>query len=217
MGKMARVLCQAILSTGHHRGQPCGARCRPGNTTCLRHVPRVPVPVAVAETGGVARALADEFARVRLREAVVFLDGSIDRLYDLAAAGLSVDECNLYFEAARQREVALYIAEGTLNDRTLSLAELDGVVEELSMVSVRTRTLIHTARNIGRNRVYQRQQMQRTVLPECTVEDCPVCFCENMKGRQFPCGHSLCQGCGDKWLPQNPTCPMCRAPAFSSV
>lgn len=43
-------------------------------------------------------------------------------------------------------------------------------------------------------------------------DDCPICFkCLKLETIvKTNCGHSFHQGCIDKWLSTNPSCPMCR-------
>jgi hypothetical protein len=43
--------------------------------------------------------------------------------------------------------------------------------------------------------------------------ECPICFhLINKKLLKFisPCGHCLCEKCGEQWLDSNPSCPICR-------
>lgn len=47
-------------------------------------------------------------------------------------------------------------------------------------------------------------------LEECEVAQCPVCWEAGLNGKQFGCGHRLCNGCADRWLSIHHTCPECR-------
>ena len=47
---------------------------------------------------------------------------------------------------------------------------------------------------------------------QCHHEHCIVCLCDFVEGemlRKLPCGHHFHPACIDKWLRDNPTCPVC--------
>ncbi|XP_062373222.1 E3 ubiquitin-protein ligase RNF38-like [Sardina pilchardus] len=57
--------------------------------------------------------------------------------------------------------------------------------------------------------------------PENATEqsDCRICLASYAEGEELttlPCSHRFHSTCGNAWLRQNPTCPMCRAPVSSA-
>lgn len=62
------------------------------------------------------------------------------------------------------------------------------------------------------------EEGERAAIDTLTVQTadydgCPVCLGENRVDTCLPCNHRLCHGCASGWLLDQPTCPMCRAPA----
>jgi hypothetical protein len=50
----------------------------------------------------------------------------------------------------------------------------------------------------------------RSVTPDQVTDICAVCRSTPEEPRQLECGHIFCQGCLERWLMGNPSCPMCR-------
>jgi hypothetical protein len=50
-----------------------------------------------------------------------------------------------------------------------------------------------------------------------TLGTCCICIVEVFVGAVLRCGHVYHNKCVDKWLKQNQTCPMCRAPVRSFI
>jgi hypothetical protein len=50
----------------------------------------------------------------------------------------------------------------------------------------------------------------RSVPADQVTDICAVCRSAPEEPKQLECGHIFCQGCLERWLMGNPSCPMCR-------
>jgi hypothetical protein len=59
----------------------------------------------------------------------------------------------------------------------------------------------------------RREQQRPAPPPRETTEECPIC-CERIEGSKthLSCAHAFCTTCIERWVRENPSCPVCRIP-----